>query len=459
MKQRFGFSSKSKRLAVVIAGLLVFSVVGVALAAALTIDTFNTGALSLSVFLDDPQNPATEYASGLSVTGVALGGDREMTLQWIGGGGASASLETDFANSNRLAFAEGDGITARGVVRWDGTGNSADTNDQGLSNVDLTQTGTNDGFHFEVVNDDLPATIRFRVYSSASNWSVYVLNLPGGIISPAHVDFFVPFASFSTGGSGPANFASVTSIEIEIDGTVTAGADVSIDFADADNFREYGDLPTAPYGATIVNTYQVPQGQRLGRNVDVEVASQPDVPAGTTTSGDDSATLPSVDDEDGVRPTPGQGPWIANGSGTIDVSYAGCTSNCYLNGWIDWDNNGDFAGTGEQVFSDVVLTASAAQITQTLNITIGPDAALSNAQRYARFRICPTIDTCDQASGQNGAIGEIEDYRWTYGPLAVTLNNLEATADTQNNTAALVLAATVVVALGLAGMALRRRTA
>lgn len=98
MKQRFGFSSKSKRLAVVIAGLLVFSVVGVALAAALTIDTFNTGALSLSVFLDDPQNPATEYASGLSVTGVALGGDREMTLQWIGGGGASASLETDFAN-------------------------------------------------------------------------------------------------------------------------------------------------------------------------------------------------------------------------------------------------------------------------------------------------------------------------------------------------------------------------
>ncbi len=45
------------------------------------------------------------------------------------------------------------------------------------------------------------------------------------------------------------------------------------------------------------------------------------------------------------------------------------------------------------------------------------------------------------------------------GPTAITLNNLEATAGAQNNTAALILAATVVAALGLAGVALRRRTA
>ena len=42
MNKRFSFSRRSKWLAVLIAGLLVFSVVGVALAAAMTIDTFDT---------------------------------------------------------------------------------------------------------------------------------------------------------------------------------------------------------------------------------------------------------------------------------------------------------------------------------------------------------------------------------------------------------------------------------
>jgi hypothetical protein len=42
-------------------------------------------------------------------------------------------------------------------------------------------------------------------------------------------------------------------------------------------------------------------------------------------------------------------------------------------------------------------------------------------------------------------------------PTAITLSRLEAKADTQNNTAALILAASVVATLGLAGVVIRRR--
>lgn len=71
----------------------------------------------------------------------------------------------------------------------------------------------------------------------------------------------------------------------------------------------------------------------------------------------------------------------------------------------------------------------------------------------------PTEDSVPDAPPYPTVLVGCDTINGPCSPTAVTLNNLEATADAQNNTAALVLAATVVVALGLAGMALRRRTA
>lgn len=462
MKQRFGFSRKSTRLAAVIAGLLVLSVVGVALAA-LTIDSFDVGSLNVNVLSTGPT-----FNSGIDATGTPLGGDREATLTWVSGAGA-ANVAIDNSNTNRLNFNQDNGVRSIAVLRWDGTDAQATVNNQNLGNVDVT-AGGNDGFHFEVVNDDIRATVRFRVYSNAgADWSQRVLNLPGGINFPAHVDFFLPFGpgnGWTIGGGAGANFASVSSIEVEIDGTVLAGADVSVDFFDADDFREYGDLPGAAqggptsYSAAIVDAYQIPQGLRLGSDVDVEAVSQPDVPAGTTTSGDDTTATPGeVDDEDGVAPSPGINWAVGAAGGSVDFTVAGCATfptPCRLNGWIDWNRDGDFADTDEQVFNDFAVNFNADYFNQTFSI---PAGTTFGGNFYARFRVCNAAGTCNAPDATNITNGEIEDYRWGFGPLAVTLNNLEATADAQNNTAALVLAATVVVALGLAGMALRRRTA
>lgn len=442
--KRTTFTRRSKLIAIALSTVALLTVVGVVLAAAVTVDTFNGGSLSLQVISSGPTT-----TSGVDPDGSAIGNDREAVLQWTLGPGRINLYANDLGTGN-LSYNAQNGVRGLATIRWDGSGNAATTNDQGLSNLDLTDGGLNDGFHFEVINDDLPAIVIFRIYSSASDWSQYTLNLPGGIDTAMgdHVDFFVPFALFSIGGTGGADYTSVTSIEIVIDGTVTAGADISIDFFDSDDYREYGDLPNT-YGAAVVNAYQVPHGLRLGRNVDIEVVSQPDVNAGTTTSGDDRTDIVGeVDDEDGVVRTTGVN-WTPGGTGSLDVTVSGCATTCRLNGWIDWNNNAVMEA-GEQVFSDVAVTNGTA--TRTFSVPVAQDYT---NPLYARFRVCNSTGQCNTPEATDVLNGEIEDYLWNFGPLAVTLDSLSARS-AQNGTALLILGTTV--ALGAVGViALRRR--
>ena len=463
MSQRFGFSSKSKRLAVVIAGLLILSVVGVALAAPLAIDTFNGGTLTLGV-----NSVAPTTMSAVDTDASALGGDREGVLTWLSGAGTATLKVNDFG-TQRLNFNQDNGVAAQGIVRWDGLDAQATVNNQNLG-ADLTDGGTNSGLHIEVVNDDIPIPLILRVYSGAGNYSTYTLYLPGGILSPGvHVDFFIPFGpgnGWVITGAG-ATFSAATAVEVEFDGTTSAGADVSIDLFEADSDREYGDLPAsgdevtgaADYANSVLQANHLPQGLRLGRSVDVEETPQPDIAAGSTASGDDNSTIAPnpFDDEDGVT-VPTTPKWSVATGGRIRVTVNGCTDNlngCYVNGWIDFNNNGSFADAGEQILVEDNIFDGTNQVR---NFAIPAGTSFTNTF-YARFRICPLTGQCNSVTAQNVANGEVEDYRWNFGPLAVTLNSLEAKADAQNNTAALILAATVVVALGLAGVALRRRTA
>lgn len=448
---------RSKLIAIALSTVALLTVVGVVLAAT-TVDSFDVGTLNVAV---DSGGPTTN--SGIDATGTPLGGDREAVMTWVSGLG-SANVAIDDSNTNRLNFNEANGVTSFAVLRWDGVDAQATVNNQNLGDIDLTAGGSNDGFHFEVVNDDIRATIRFRIYSNAgADWSQYVLNLPGGINFPAHVDFFVPFGTgWTIGGGGGANFSSVSSIEVEVDGTVLAGADVAIDFFDADNFREYGDLPGSAQGgpvaypAGIVNAFQIPQGLRLGSDVDVDATSQPDVPAGSTTSGDDNTTTPGeVDDEEGVAPSPGVN-WTAGaGGGQVDFTVAGCATfptPCRLNGWIDWNNDGDFNDTREQVFNDYALSFNATYYNMPIDV---PDTQTFDQSFYARFRVCNSAGQCNTPDATNVLNGEIEDYLWTFGPLAVTLDSLSARS-TQNGAALLILGAAVTLsAIGV--IAVRRR--
>ncbi len=57
---------------------------------------------------------------------------------------------------------------------------------------------------------------------------------------------------------------------------------------------------------------------------------------------------------DGVVRTPGIA-WSPASGGSVDVTVNGATG--YVTGWIDWNNDGDFGDTGEQILTNEAFTA------------------------------------------------------------------------------------------------------
>ncbi len=153
---------------------------------------------------------------------------------------------------------------------------------------------------------------------------------------------------------------------------------------------DFGDAP-APYptllAANGARHLVVPGGVQLGANIDAEADGQP---IGGT--GDDSGF---PDDEDGVfiisAPLPGQVMPVA-----VDAPTGG-----KLDGWIDFDANGNWTGSGEQIFSSVTLSPGI----NFLNFTTPANAALGLT--YARFRLSTVGGLAFDGPANDG---EVEDY-------------------------------------------------
>lgn len=188
--------------------------------------------------------------------------------------------------------------------------------------------------------------------------------------------------------------------------------------------RDWGDLPDTAVGtgAANYNTTNSDSGPNhaidgityLGSCVDTEVDGQPNAAA----DGDDSSTgatsgtcAVAGDDENGVAFVT---PLIPGGVACVDVT---ASADSILNGWIDFNGDGDFDDTGEQIFSDAALSAglnSAAAIdiaeTTCFNVPATAPAITANHAFYSRFRL--TANTGEGGSNPTGAAsnGEVEDY-------------------------------------------------
>ena len=387
--------------------VLALLVVGVVLAAAVAVDTFNAGTQDLTA------DPTTTSISGfVNAAGDVIGTERDTQVNWQSGAG-EVKVEIDRFESNKLSFTQGSGVTGDALLQWDGSDGSM--NRQYTLGADLTDSNTNDSFVLRLLANDLSTGITLKVYTDASNWSQYSLNTPGSIPDGSHVDIVIPFTSFSVGGGAGANFGNVGAVEMVIDGTLNQGADMSLDFLETNTVRDYGDLPSG-YPVTFASNgaRHIPQGLRLGTNVDAEA----DGTNSANADYDDSDIAP--DDEDGVVRTPGVN-WSAGANGgSVDVTVNGCSGTCYLNGWIDWGNDGSFDEDGDQIFSDKEVSNGP----QTLTFNI-PAGQTFDTSFYARFRLCASTGTCTSVTGEV-TNGEVEDYFWQFGPNAVTLNELEA---------------------------------
>ena len=186
------------------------------------------------------------------------------------------------------------------------------------------------------------------------------------------------------------------------------------------NPYDYGDLPDS-YGTTNYNaatTFYGPKhtagALRLGVQVDGETDGQPD-----SASLDDDAT--SRNDEDGITPF---GNWW---TGIPEFRYTvnGCTGSCYLNAWVDWNNNGTF-DADETLFTNRLVSDADQATPYQFSLPVGvTNPPILNF----RFRLCDVENGCatpHALSAADAPFGEVEDYQWTFAPNAISLNSFSA---------------------------------
>jgi hypothetical protein len=213
---------------------------------------------------------------------------------------------------------------------------------------------------------------------------------------------------------------------------VTVGAN---DFAEVwfGNVRlDLGDLPVegttnTPYPvhyATLMahdGPRHVIRDIQLGTVIDAEADGCP-----CYCCGGDDRNKP-VNDEDGVVPVALSTWEVGPEGGAVDVQVTAIGSSGvatgYVNGWIDWNQNGTF-DAGEQILVDA--PAPVGMTTRLVfDIPSGPPQLIDSY--YARFRLYDAPQTVRAATPTGLALnGEVEDYRWDFRPLAVTLAAFDA---------------------------------
>jgi large repetitive protein len=180
---------------------------------------------------------------------------------------------------------------------------------------------------------------------------------------------------------------------------------VGLDFGNRPS-RDFGDAPDSykTLQASGGPSHGIVPGMSLGARVDRDLDGQPSASA----TGDDSngaidpATGQVLDDEDGVRVlTP-----IAPGStATFEVTITNTTGQTgFLQAWFDFNKDGSFTGTGEQVVRNLALPTGVHRIPVQIPAGVAP------GNLFTRWRYSATSNL-----GIGGAAdsGEVEDHLFT----------------------------------------------
>ena len=183
-------------------------------------------------------------------------------------------------------------------------------------------------------------------------------------------------------------------------------------------FHDWGDNPDVGTGTaygdyrTLASdngpSHQLIPGLYMGGVVDPETDGQPTVAAG----GDDSNPLIFTDDEDGVMVadlvlTPGISPSVRVSATNVVSSTYFPTDTAHLCGFIDFEGDGVFTGTGESAC--VTVPHGSDNVLFTLDFGMVPSSGYATST-YARFRLGTEFEEVSVAYGP-AQDGEVEDYR------------------------------------------------
>ena len=190
---------------------------------------------------------------------------------------------------------------------------------------------------------------------------------------------------------------------------------------------DYGDLPET-YGTSTPNgpAHAISPLLKLGANVDAEANGNPEPMAGMMTGGDDNTQgAPAFggngDDEDGIVFS---SPMVPGAQACITVTAMNMTTApARLQGWIDWNGNGQFEGAEELTTGN--FTAPGALIpvggvaNQQFCFTVPADAEFASGNIMSRFRLSPQGGLGATGGLPNGGIplGEVEDHKAPTGKI------------------------------------------
>ena len=193
-------------------------------------------------------------------------------------------------------------------------------------------------------------------------------------------------------------------------GTAVAGPTGSVINGEVEDYviqvvaqlQDWGDAPDS-YDTTSGPNHNI-SGPTLGSNIDAETAG---IPSGGA-DGDDTAQSP--DDEDGVD-FASVGTINPGDTISLPITTTGGTGR-FLNGWIDFNGDGDFGDALEHVLDNVSVGAG------TVNQNISIPVSSATGTTYARFRLTETASAIAAATRHTGneTTGEVEDYAITITP-------------------------------------------
>ncbi len=154
---------------------------------------------------------------------------------------------------------------------------------------------------------------------------------------------------------------------------------------------DFGDAPDPTYPTLLASNgarHQIKPNVFLGNIVDADSDGHPD----NNSWGDD---IDGTDDEDGIG-------WSWSfAPGEIATLNSVASQNGYLNAWIDFNNDGDWADGGEQIFTDAPLSAGI----NNSNFNVPSSAEIGLA--FGRFRFSSQTGLSYDGIAEDG---EIEDH-------------------------------------------------
>ena len=182
------------------------------------------------------------------------------------------------------------------------------------------------------------------------------------------------------------------SIDIRGNNFILNGLLNHVCFKPAERSVDFGDAP-APYPTFLANNgarHTIFQGAFMGAQIDAEADGLPNANA----TGDDLNNLP---DEDGVIFNS-----LLNPGLPATLTVQSTIANALLQGWIDFNADGDWNEAGEQIMTNVVTVAGNNVVIY--NVPAGATPGLT----FARFRLSTMPNLSYTGAAPNG---EVEDYK------------------------------------------------